>query len=174
MTKEELAIKVINLRRALATANRMMAKDGANLLVGVQEDAGPSFRGGRKFWAEVRQLAYGRTVRGEKAMKIKFEGHSDDTFGAYWKGGDVDHDDCANGTVRTIVVKAGDQRMAVTGVYGQGCMWSVGIAPIEDDEPMPDWPMTWSFSGYSTVLEVEVPDGFEVTLVQPLPEKDED
>jgi hypothetical protein len=34
--------------------------------------------------------------------------------------------------------------------------------------------MTWGFSGYSTVLEIDVPDGFEVTLVQPLPEKDED
>lgn len=101
---------------------------------------------------------------------LKFEGYSDDTFGCYWKGGDVDDDDCANLSVRTIYVKAGEQRMAVTGVYGQACMWSVGIAPIEDDNAMPDWPMRWSFSGYSTVLEIDVPDKFEVTLAQPKPE----
>ncbi len=106
---------------------------------------------------------------------VKFEGYSDDTFGCYWKkadgrSDDVDDDDCAQLTVRTMHVKAGDKRMAVTGVYGQECMWSVGIAPIEDDEPMPDWPMRWRFEGYSTVLEIDLPDGFEITLAQPKPE----
>lgn len=103
-------------------------------------------------------------------MTLKFEGASDDTFGCYWKGGDVDDDDCANMSVRTMYVKAGDQRMAVTGVYGQACMWSIGIGPIEDDEPMPDWPMRWAFSHYTPILEIDVPDGFEVTLAQPKPE----
>ena len=106
-------------------------------------------------------------------MKVIFEGYSDDTFGAYWKGGDVDHDDCANLTVRTMIVKAGEHRMAVTGVYGQECMWSVGIAPIEDDEPLPPWPMEWTFEKYSAKLTIDLPDGFEITLVQPAPSKEE-
>ena len=57
MTKTELAIKVINLRKALKTANRLASDGGANLTVGVNEDQGPTFREGRKFWAEVRKLA---------------------------------------------------------------------------------------------------------------------
>lgn len=100
-------------------------------------------------------------------MRILFEGHSDDTFGAYWEGGDVDHDDCAEGSVRTLLVEAGGQRMAVTGVYGLGCCWSVGIAPVDDDDPMPDWLMVWGFYRYSTRLVIEVPDDFTVRLVHP-------
>jgi hypothetical protein len=57
--------------------------------------------------------------------------------------------------------------MAVTGVYGKGCMWSVGIAPVEDNETLPSWPMTWEFSGYSTVLTLDVPDDASVRLVYP-------
>ena len=108
-------------------------------------------------------------------MNVKFEGYSDDTFGAYWKGGDVDHDDCANGTMRIMMVKAGDQRMLVTGIYAPHNVsgtWAIGIAPAEEDETIPDWPMTWSFQRYTTVLEVELPEGFEITLVHP--QRDED
>jgi hypothetical protein len=104
---------------------------------------------------------------------LKFEGYSDDTFGCYWDGGDVDHDDCANSTMRIIMVKAGDERMLVTGTYaphGIAGTWVVGIAGADEDEPMPSWPMRWSFKGYSTILEMDVPDGFEVTLVYPEPE----
>ena len=98
---------------------------------------------------------------------LTFCGYSDDTFMCEGPGVDVDHDDAARMTVRTIVVAAGDQRMAVTGVYGQACMWSIGIAPIDDDEPLPDWGMAWSFKGYSAVLRLTVPDDATVSLVQP-------
>jgi len=102
---------------------------------------------------------------------IKFEGYSDDTFGAYWKGGDVDHDDCARMTMRVIEVRAGEQRLHVSGIYGQSNVcWHVGIAPGDEDEPLPDWPMRWSAKGYTTVLEIDVPEGFEVALVKPEPE----
>lgn len=93
-------------------------------------------------------------------MKITFQGYSDDTFG--WTrddGAGDNHDDCANGIVRTYAIESGGYRLAVTGVYGRGCMWSVGIAPIEDDDPVPPWPMRWSFDGYSTVLEIDFSDG---------------
>lgn len=96
---------------------------------------------------------------------IEFSGHSDDIFGWQWiedngagYGGD-EHDDSARGSVRTYHVDASGERMAVTGVYGRGCMWSIGIAPIDDDEPLPNWPMTWSFVGYSARLRIELPDG---------------
>ena len=54
-TTNRLAIKVVNLRRALAVANKMLHEDGKiGVLCG--EDDGPTFRGGRKFWKEVRDL----------------------------------------------------------------------------------------------------------------------
>lgn len=53
-----LAVKVLNLRRALTVANNLLAKAGNTLLVGVNEDAGPTFRGGRSFWSRVRKLIH--------------------------------------------------------------------------------------------------------------------
>ena len=53
--ENRLAVKVINLRRALAVANKFLHRDGKlGILAG--EDDGPSFRDGRKFWKEVREL----------------------------------------------------------------------------------------------------------------------
>jgi len=101
---------------------------------------------------------------------VKFEGYSDDTFGAYWKGGDVDHDDYASGSIRVMRVRAGGEEMFVTGIYAPGNLaatWAIGIAPIEDYQVMPSWPMTWRFERYSAVLELELPEGFEITLVCP-------
>lgn len=106
---------------------------------------------------------------------IKFEGSSDDTFGAYWKGGDVDHDDCAKGSMRIIKVESGDQRLLVAGIFApldvSGC-WAVGILQVEEDDKLPDWPMRWSFANYSPVLEIDTPDDTAVTLVHP--ERDDD
>ena len=98
-----------------------------------------------------------------------FRGHSDDTFG--WDCSDGrgdDHDDSANHRVRTYVLGSlPGHRLAVTGVYGLGCMWAVGIAPLDDDEPLPGWPMTWSFEDYSAVLRIEAPLGLTPILVWP-------
>jgi hypothetical protein len=53
--KQGLAIKVINLRKALAVANSMLREQGCfGILPG--EDDGPSFREGRNFWKQVRKL----------------------------------------------------------------------------------------------------------------------
>jgi len=54
-----LAIKVVNLRRALKVANKFLHEDG-KLGVLCQENDGPTFRGGRRFWKEVRVLAEDR------------------------------------------------------------------------------------------------------------------
>jgi hypothetical protein len=106
---------------------------------------------------------------------VKFEGHSDDTFGAYWKGGDVDHDDCANMSMRVMHVKAGEDQMLVTGIYApaSAATWVIGIAPADEDQTIPPWPMRWSFSGYSAILELDLPEGFEITLILPKKEDDE-
>lgn len=55
MTREDLAIKVVNLRRSLGVANSMLHEQGCfGILAG--EDEGPSFREGRTFWKNVREL----------------------------------------------------------------------------------------------------------------------
>jgi len=50
-----LAIKVVNLRRALEAANRELVRAGKFGVLCVEDD-GPTFKDGRKFWAEVRAL----------------------------------------------------------------------------------------------------------------------
>ena len=103
-------------------------------------------------------------------MKVTFEGYSDDTFGAYWRTGDVDHDDSAAGTTRVMLVKAEGGELLVTGVYAPGSVaatWAVGIAPADEDAPIPDWPMAWEFSGYTAKLILDLPEDFEITLKNP-------
>jgi hypothetical protein len=54
-TKQDLAIKVVNLRKSLATANKMLKTQGCfGILPG--EDMGPSFYEGQTWWKEVRKL----------------------------------------------------------------------------------------------------------------------
>ena len=69
-TNTELAIRIVNLRRALETANRQLQRvhvsnggQGTLFLVGVDENAMPTFREGRKFWAEVNRIAEGKEER---------------------------------------------------------------------------------------------------------------
>ena len=57
MTKEELAIAVINLRRLNAFYYKMIREEHPTRILPVcDEKDGPSFREGRQFWAEVRRL----------------------------------------------------------------------------------------------------------------------
>jgi hypothetical protein len=61
----ELAMRVVNLRHALATANRQIERvtrsaGGTPLTVACRETGTPTFREGRKFWAEVRRLTGGQ------------------------------------------------------------------------------------------------------------------
>jgi len=116
---------------------------------------------------------------------LTVRGAGDDTFQWDYPGqrGENDHDDCATGSVRTLHVEAvalktcnmghehpdpaPTSRMAITGVYGIRCLWSIGIAPIEDDDLLPCWPMHWRFEDYSTVLEISIPADATVKLVWP-------
>lgn len=100
---------------------------------------------------------------------LRFEGYSDDTFG--WTGDDGtgdDHDGCASGSVRVYLIQKDGHRMLVTGAYGKGSgCWAVGIAPAEEGDSLPPWPMRWSFEGYSTILEIDAPDGALPRLIVP-------
>lgn len=104
-------------------------------------------------------------------QKLVFEGHSDDTFGEYESFHD-DYDCCASGALIVWQVEALDgSGLNVVGQYGgrdwpgecPGC-WLIGVQQMEEDTPLPDWPMRFetSDSGYSPRLIIEVPD--EITL----------
>ena len=45
-----------------------------------------------------------------------------------------------------------------------GC-WMVGISQLDEDVPLPAWPMRWGIGGrgYSVQLELDVPDRVRVT-----------
>lgn len=40
----------------------------------------------------------------------------------------------------------------------------IGVQQLEEDEPIPDWPMSWGVTdrGYSPRLTIDVPDDVEV------------
>ena len=106
--------------------------------------------------------------------ELRFEGHSDDTFGEYgWFR--EDYDCCASGAM--IVFKVTDPRGNGLHVCGQysgkqwpdampGC-WLVGIQQLEEDVPLPNWPMRWEMSdaGYSPTLFVSVPIGSKMVCL---------
>lgn len=104
-------------------------------------------------------------------QQLRFECHSDDTFGEYAHFND-DYDNCASGSViawklteRSKVEPEKDvSGMIVCGQYsgedwpgGMEGTWLIGIQPLED-LPLPNWPMRFDREDYRTRLEIDVPD----------------
>lgn len=105
----------------------------------------------------------------ETAKEVWFSGHSDDCF-------EIDgavREECSEGVFRI----AGPDGVGVNLVatYGQSNagMWMLGFQVAEDDDPWPQWPMTWraARNGYSPELVIQLPIGSTITRVFPKPEK---
>ena len=101
---------------------------------------------------------------------LMFEGHSDDTFGELTTG--EDHDNCANNApiiFKVLSLSAG-AGVLVIGHYhlAPDGVWTIGLAPVQEDSPIPDWPTRFRLSdrGYSPALEIDVPDDAHVELYQ--------
>ena len=63
----------------------------------------------------------------------------------------------------------GKMGVIVTWQYTRTGTWSIGVAPLDpdgDDTPL-DWPMRWGHEDYTTVLQIDVPDGTTVTKIHP-------
>lgn len=58
MTKREMAVKIINLRKTLRAANEVLKEKGSFGLI-CDEDATPPFLGSRTFWAQAKRLSDG-------------------------------------------------------------------------------------------------------------------
>lgn len=106
---------------------------------------------------------------------IEFSGHSDDTFG--WDEYDArkkrlrgdDHDDCSKGKVRVFRVESPSTgAVLVSGAYHKclTAVWTVGLAPVDEDVAMPEWATRPYFrtEGYTPVLTLTTPDDTTVTL----------
>jgi hypothetical protein len=51
-------------------------------------------------------------------------------------------------------------------------VWMVGVAQLEEDVGLPDWPFNISARGYTTVLEITVPPDVKVQDMDPKEEGD--
>ena len=92
-----------------------------------------------------------------------FKGYSDDTFGEFGVTNE-DVDNCGSGKPIQCVISAEGTQLVITGQYGlykQGS-WSVGVTPPDEELPTPDWAVRVRFEDYTAVVEVDVPDEFEL------------
>jgi hypothetical protein len=96
---------------------------------------------------------------------LNFHGYSDDIFTEDWVS-HIEVDNCASETPVQCEITSGNNGLVVIGQYNlahNGC-WSIAIAPLKEDKKLPDWPMRFSVLGYSTFLEIDVPEDFELTF----------
>lgn len=57
-------------------------------------------------------------------------------------------------------LKSSEGQVQVVGIYMDNGCWAVGLTPIEEGVPIPDWPVRISQheNGYSPLLILQVPD----------------
>ena len=90
-----------------------------------------------------------------------FKGYSDDTFGEYGVTNE-DIDNCGSCAPIQCVINADGTGLIVTGQYdraGTGT-WDIGISLLDEEYSLPDWTIRTSFEGYTTVIEIDVPEDF--------------
>lgn len=101
---------------------------------------------------------------------LRFEGHSDDTFGEVEAFND-DYDNCASGKPIEYLVEAGGLAVVVTGQHcpGHSGSWLIGVAnfdPEAADVDFPRWPMRIEpqayRNGFQPSLVIEAPDDVKI------------
>ena len=96
---------------------------------------------------------------------IKFQGHSDDVFeihGTVPSRGEPHQSDCYE-RFASVKIVYGEFGVWVHGRYAPAdtaATWMIGIAPLDEDIPLPGWAMRWGTAenGYSPILEIDIPD----------------
>ena len=95
---------------------------------------------------------------------LKFYGSSDDLIeveSTCRDDGEPDEIGGDNALLR-VYNRISEEALHVVVMYGPYGLWIIGIMQDKEDEDLPPWPMKWSNSGYSVVLEMEVPDEVRV------------
>lgn len=108
-----------------------------------------------------------------EAIKFRFEGYSDDTFGEYGVTND-DYDNSASGKpIEWLVQAPNGEALIVFGQYtpGNAGGWVVGVStydPNSDDVPLPEWPMriTSGERPYTPALHIDAPAGSTIRCLQ--------
>lgn len=98
---------------------------------------------------------------------LAFFGASDDLFEIEGTSGKEPDEIGVYGRPVQIEVRGGGKGLVVVGLYCTNGCWSIGIAPLDEDVPLPDWPLRWTLSGYSTRLEIDAPDTAKVREIKP-------
>lgn len=95
--------------------------------------------------------------------KLTFYGSSDDLFEIEGTAGKEPDEIGSYDKPVQVTIRADGTGVVVTGIYCDNGCWSIGIAPIDEDVGLPDWPMRWTARGYSTRLEIDAPDKAKVS-----------
>ncbi len=93
-------------------------------------------------------------------MILKFSGHSDDNIHieGNQRGIDVAHP--LNGEPFDYAILNVGGTMKVYAFYNGTWFFAVGL--IDEDIPLPTWPIKHYMEGYSAVMEIDVPDDVRV------------
>jgi len=96
--------------------------------------------------------------RGQAMQTAKFYGASDDLIEVEGIKGGNEFNVIADGPHMASFNLGG--KMRVHAIY-DGC-WSFAPAMVDESIPLPDWPIRVKQEGYTTVLEIDVPDDVKV------------
>lgn len=97
--------------------------------------------------------------------RLSFYGSSDDNLCYDVDGRPEDEFGCYDRPCNVILRSAvAEQRVRVTGFYApsEAGVWSIGLSPVEEDEDLPPWPVSFTSKGYTAVMHIDAPD--DVTI----------
>lgn len=97
------------------------------------------------------------TIYGASDDLVEVTGHIDDEFGVG-----------SNGVWEGELIAPSGEGLRVSIVYTSAGTWSAGIAPLDEDVPLPLWPVGLEVAetGYSTAIGITVPEGTTLTEVE--------
>lgn len=105
---------------------------------------------------------------------LNFYGYSDDLVevdGTDRSMGEPDEfDPYEKPAAMTVIDDEGTGLVVVVHLVGQTGTWSVGIAPLDEGHPLPDWPMRWAIRSdcvHSAELQIDAPDSARVAIIEP-------
>ncbi|MWN90985.1 hypothetical protein GQ597_09750 [Gilliamella sp. Pra-s65] len=85
-------------------------------------------------------------------------GHSDDIFSVLVDGELVEEIDCFDEKAR-YKVSSGENQLYVIGEYVAPCVWMIGVAPVNEGIPIPNWNIQLiNWHNYSPALTIDCPD----------------
>jgi len=104
----------------------------------------------KEFSSETEAKEYEKKY-GVPARTITFYGHSDDII--IWEDSLGQYDETYKNNLKLLDIDGNG--LKIFAKY-DGC-WGFGINLLDEDIPLPSWPISFSFEGYTTKMSIEVP-----------------